>query len=273
MSTYAQMYAALTTKQVLVYPEVSKENGTLRIAVYKNKAGITGALNAIQLGALGQTIESLPVVVDADVLAAAIRTGYQGRFDMQYFDFILTAHKEEVEARITQLGTVFSFRGSVQAFENLPSTGMKAGYVYQVADDDYAEYVYIEETVGEVTTGHWELFGKNTTWDTTRTIVAKAPIEISRVKTASGTVEAPVHLAVGKHYVCSAALIGILPAASAVEVGACIRVSTLAAVVGSSVLPNSETDNTIKGATDAIALDAEKDVTFVYDGSNDWIAV
>ena len=174
MPTPAELWSQVTGTDVLVWAAMDKRDTTKRIALYKNRAGISGKLTAKQLYTLGESIESLPVIKSASEVAMALRAGYPPQFRWDYFDLILSSFeqarsqvlesalddlREELRSELfSKTASVFHFKGNVEGLADLPSDNNEVGDVYQIVsgEESGAEYCWIVSDDN----GHWEYLGK-----------------------------------------------------------------------------------------------------------------
>ena len=307
MPTPSELWPTVTGSDVLIWAALDRKDTTRRIALYKNRAGITGRLTAKQLYALGETIESLPVVKPAKAVAAALRVGYPPQFRWDYFDFILSSTTEAQDAALadavqqavskmtadlldaknelvaeiaTQVASVFRYRGSVQSLEDLPTENNVVGDVYQVVDEEYSEYCWIEPAEG----AHWEYLGKIIDLSPYlekseyNAYVAANDARVANLETSKQQrfanvfvrEESSLNLEVSTKYYLRSTLSGTLTANA--NDGDELVIVVFDGGRGSVITPAEGV--TINGSTDPMAFNASvHQTTFVFDAPNsNWIA-
>lgn len=206
----------ITTKLATIaenatYVQSSATNGKIKIngvdtTVYTHPAGTNphGTTKAdVGLGNVNNTADTAKPVSTAQ--ATAIDTAKSEAISAAATDATtkantaVTTANTYTDGKITSLGTVFTLRGRVDAYANLPSTGMKSGDVYLVGlstAEQLEEYIYTTES-------KWEKFGFTTAVDLsnyfTKTemntlLAAKAPLNSP---TFTGTVSGITKTMVG----------------------------------------------------------------------------
>ncbi len=152
MATYEELYGQLTGTDFVVYSTVCTEDPFKRHITYKNKNGLTGTLSAAACAHLCITHADLPKIVPAEDLACAIK---ESSTNSAVWSTIDIAANGGLVATVGS-GTNIDFKGSVDTFAALPVEGNRSGDIYQVADEDYTEYIWVEKTgVGFC----WDKFG------------------------------------------------------------------------------------------------------------------
>ena len=152
MATYNEVYAQLTGSDFIVYVIVSPDDPFKRSIAYKNLNGLSGTLNGAAFAKLNVPYNDLPVIVPAEDLALAVKAGAKTTVIWKTID--IAANGGIITT--TGSGNVFSFKGSVLNRSELPASGNNVGDVYQVAGEDYSEYVWVENINGEF---GWDLLG------------------------------------------------------------------------------------------------------------------
>ena len=155
VATHEELYSRLTGKDFIVYLVVSKDDPFKRSVVYRNLNGLTGTLNSMALSILGITVKDLPKIVPATTLINAVKTSARSKVVWNAIDVALNG---DIAISEGSFGTGFNFKGSVQKFSDLPLTGNVVGDIYQVVEEDCAEYIWIEKSPGVF---EWELLGRN----------------------------------------------------------------------------------------------------------------
>ena len=175
MAAYSELKAQLTDSQFIVYLALASTDSFKRVVVYENNAGLTGTLGAVGLGVANLTLEDLPAIVEASVLADAIRTGTRNKIVWNTIEVAtqtgvidggsgsgeidqdqLTAIMESIDTKVdAKTKSMFKYKGHVDTVSDLPSSGNEEGDVYRVSSEADAEYVWIE---GD--NAHWEFVGK-----------------------------------------------------------------------------------------------------------------
>lgn len=174
MATYSELKAQLTDSQFIVYLALASTDSFKRVVVYENNAGLTGTLSAVGLGVANLTLEDLPAIVEASVLADAIRTGTRNKIVWNTIEVAaqtgvidgggsgeidqdqLTAIMESIDTKVdAKTKSMFKYKGHVNTVSDLPASGNEEGDVYRVDSEGEAEYVWIE---GD--NAHWEFVGK-----------------------------------------------------------------------------------------------------------------
>ena len=153
MATYDEVYAQLTGTDFIVYLSVCADDPFKRQVVYKNLNGLTGTLNVATFSQLGFTYEDLPAIVPADSLVDAIRSGTRTKIIWNQIDIATKG------GTVIPAGNVFSFKGRVASVSDLPADGNNVGDVYQIVNEDYAEYVWVEKDDGSF---GWDVLGTST---------------------------------------------------------------------------------------------------------------
>ena len=141
MATYSEVYAQLTGTDFIVYSAVCHDDPFKREICYKNLNGLTGTLSALACHCLGVTEEDLPKIVSASDLACAIKDSSNNSFVWKTID--IAANGGIVAS--TGSDRALEFKGSVPSSADLPMEGNSVGDVYQVANENYTEYVWIEK--------------------------------------------------------------------------------------------------------------------------------
>lgn len=152
MATYEELYGQLTGTDFVVYSTVCAEDPFKRHITYRNKNGLTGTLSAAACAHLCITHADLPKIIPAEDLACAIK---ESSTNSAVWSTIDIAANGGLVATVGS-GTNIDFKGSVDTFAALPVEGNRSGDIYQVVDEDYAEYIWVEKTgVGFC----WDKFG------------------------------------------------------------------------------------------------------------------
>lgn len=279
MACFNDVYAQLTGTDFIVYVVVCPEDPFKRSIAYKNLNGVSGTLNSAAFTELNVCTDDLPVIVSAADLACAIKAGSPSTVIWNTIDL---AHGGI--AATAGSGNLFSFKGSVLNRADLPSTGNSVGDVYQVASEDYAEYVWIENVNGEF---EWDLLGSNGNGSVdlknyyTKQEVEALIAEISESKNGNvsalptivfidkGTADTPesIDLVAGTWYVAVTPFAGRLP--NAPENGTVIQVSYEHGQENMKVLPSGS--DTINGTPNPCLIGISGDGTLVDNESHRFV--
>lgn len=170
MATYNEVYAQLTGSDFIVYVTVCADDPFKRSIAYKNLNGLSGTLNGAAFAELNVLYNDLPAIVPAEDLALAIKAGSPSTVIWKTIDI---AANGGIIATAGS-GKIFSFKGSVLNRSDLPESGNCVGDVYQVAGENYAEYVWIENINGEFC---WDLLGGTGTGIDTSIFYTKTEID------------------------------------------------------------------------------------------------
>lgn len=141
MATYSEVYAQLTGTDFIVYISVSPEDPFKRVVSYKNLNELSGTLSALACHYLNIEEADLPKIVPAADLASAIKLSSNNSIVWKSIDIAANG------GIVTVVGSdkVLEFKGSVSNYSDLPKEGNSTGDVYQVSNENYAEYVWVEK--------------------------------------------------------------------------------------------------------------------------------
>lgn len=152
MATYEELYGQLTGTDFVVYVTVCPEDPFKRHVTYKNTNGLTGTLSSAACARLGITHADLPKIIPAEDLACAIKESSNNSVVWSTIDI---AANGGLVATVGS-GTNIDFKGSVESYSDLPAEGNQLGDIYQVVNEDYAEYIWVEKKDGSFC---WDKFG------------------------------------------------------------------------------------------------------------------
>lgn len=243
MATYESLYAQLKGSDFIVYLAVCDDDPFKRRVAYKNLNGLEGTLNSAAFSKLGLEYSNLPAIVPAADLAEAIKSSTHTTVIWKSIDIAANG------GMISGGGGsgMFHFKGSVLNHNDLPDEGNEVGDVYQVASEDYAEYVWVEKNDGSFA---WDPIGRNIT-----TCAEKAVI------ISGGSVAEPaiVSLEAGRVYLAVSPFTASLPESP--ENGTIIRIGCAQGQENMSIVPSG--NDTVAGSSNPCIIGVALDGSYI----------